>query len=302
MESRFGHDFGTVCVHTDAKAAASARAVNAIAYTVGRDIVFGAGQYAPESPTGRRLLAHELTHVVQQRGDSAGGSDYISDDARYENEAETVAAAVVSGQSPTPGVRHFAESWLARQEAEASLVEPPPLELRPFIWPIEGRAVRQGPYPQVNTRLPDSGPGFTTYVFIEPDARFGLPETIAAVQAVAEDWEMIHPGGSLLIGDISLQSGGAIKGHASHQKGVDVDLKPVNEEGHGINVTFRDPAYSLGMTQRLVEFIRTNGVLDVEFILFNDKRVTGVRPWPAHDEHLHVRFRAPYAIGGARRQ
>lgn len=67
MEGRFGQDFRHVRVHTDAQAAASARAINARAYTVGRDVVFGEGQYAPGTHAGRRLLAHELTHVVQQR-------------------------------------------------------------------------------------------------------------------------------------------------------------------------------------------------------------------------------------------
>jgi hypothetical protein len=59
-------DFSRVRVHTDARAAESARAVSALAYTVGQDVVFGAGQYRPESMDGRKLLAHELTHVVQQ--------------------------------------------------------------------------------------------------------------------------------------------------------------------------------------------------------------------------------------------
>lgn len=68
FEPRFGYDFSNVRVHTDAKAAQSARAVNALAYTLGQDLVFGAGQYAPESTEGRRLLAHELTHAVQQHG------------------------------------------------------------------------------------------------------------------------------------------------------------------------------------------------------------------------------------------
>lgn len=68
MEPRFGRDFSTVRVHTDAKAAESARAVNALAYTVGQDVVFGAGQYAPGTSEGKKLMAHELMHVVQQRG------------------------------------------------------------------------------------------------------------------------------------------------------------------------------------------------------------------------------------------
>jgi Domain of unknown function (DUF4157) len=67
MEPRFGRDFGTVRVHTGGSAAASARALNALAYTVGRDVVFGSGQYSPGTGDGRRLLAHELTHVVQQQ-------------------------------------------------------------------------------------------------------------------------------------------------------------------------------------------------------------------------------------------
>ncbi len=66
MESRFGHDFGKVRVRTDARAGASAQALKARAYTVGQDVVFGAGQYAPGTQEGRLLLAHELTHVIQQ--------------------------------------------------------------------------------------------------------------------------------------------------------------------------------------------------------------------------------------------
>ena len=66
MEPRFGYDFSGVRVHNDARAAESARAVNASAYTVGSHVVFGQGQHSPSSDHGRRLLAHELTHVVQQ--------------------------------------------------------------------------------------------------------------------------------------------------------------------------------------------------------------------------------------------
>jgi hypothetical protein len=66
FEPRFRHDFSRVRVHTDARAAASAQAINALAYTVGHQVVFGAGRYTPQSVEGRRLLAHELTHVVQQ--------------------------------------------------------------------------------------------------------------------------------------------------------------------------------------------------------------------------------------------
>ena len=73
MESRFGHDFSHVRVHAGERAAHSAQLLNARAYAVGRDLVFGPNQYAPATPAGRRLIAHELTHVVQQGGGAAGG-------------------------------------------------------------------------------------------------------------------------------------------------------------------------------------------------------------------------------------
>jgi len=71
FEPRLGFDFGRVRIHADSESANAARAVQARAYTVGRDIVFGAGEYAPAGVEGKRLLAHELTHVVQQ---SMGGA------------------------------------------------------------------------------------------------------------------------------------------------------------------------------------------------------------------------------------
>jgi len=68
MEPRFGHDFGRVRIHTGAHAAESARALNALAFTAGDNVVFGDGQYRPETNYGKRLLAHELVHVIQQSG------------------------------------------------------------------------------------------------------------------------------------------------------------------------------------------------------------------------------------------
>ncbi|MDO8356373.1 MAG: DUF4157 domain-containing protein [Nitrospirota bacterium] len=71
FEPRFGRDLGDVRIHTDQAAQQSAQAVNALAYTVGSHVVFDAGRYAPHSPDGKRLLGHELTHVVQQTGEDA---------------------------------------------------------------------------------------------------------------------------------------------------------------------------------------------------------------------------------------
>ena len=102
MEPRFGHDFSSVRVHTDARAAESARAVNALAYTVGRNVVFGKEQYAPGMSTGKRLLAHELTHVVQQKGTE--NTSHLQHklaisvpESIGEREAEQVANQVISG-------------------------------------------------------------------------------------------------------------------------------------------------------------------------------------------------------------
>ncbi|MBI3796020.1 MAG: DUF4157 domain-containing protein, partial [Deltaproteobacteria bacterium] len=75
FESRFGRDFGHVRIYADTAAAESARWVNALAYTVGRNIFFGAGQYASTTSTGRRLLAHELVHTIQQTGEGISSQD-----------------------------------------------------------------------------------------------------------------------------------------------------------------------------------------------------------------------------------
>ena len=98
MEPRFGYDFSQVRVHTDAKAAESARAVNALAYTVGRNVVFGIGQYAPGTTMGRKLLTHELTHVVQQHKNLLARCSTMSKTGdRDELEAEANAQRVIEG-------------------------------------------------------------------------------------------------------------------------------------------------------------------------------------------------------------
>lgn len=121
MESRFGHDFSGVRVHTDANAQESARSVNALAYTVGRDVVFGPGQYAPQTKEGRTLIAHELTHTLQQS--SAVGLQRESlavapaDDAG-ERQAEQVASqieAATPARMPSVARPHLQRRQLQRQ-------------------------------------------------------------------------------------------------------------------------------------------------------------------------------------------
>jgi len=102
FEPRFGLDFSRVRIHTDQRAGASARELNALAYTVGDQVVFASGQYAPRNRPSRELLAHELAHVAQQRdagiaSSSLAGLEVGSVDDPSEHEAETAAQQVLHG-------------------------------------------------------------------------------------------------------------------------------------------------------------------------------------------------------------
>jgi len=104
MEARFGHDFSRVRIHTDARAAESARAVDAVAYTVGGDVVFDSGRYSPQTEAGSHLLAHELAHVVQHSAAAAearvAASEAEGAAPAREREAEAAAQAVTAGARP----------------------------------------------------------------------------------------------------------------------------------------------------------------------------------------------------------
>lgn len=121
FESRYGHDFSNVRVHTNAKAAESAQAVNAYAYTVGRNIIFGAHQFAPHSSTGRQLLAHELAHVMQQGQQATNDAPTrISEPSEPgELHAEQLATSALTGrqctlQAPAPSPRTLSRRVIPR--------------------------------------------------------------------------------------------------------------------------------------------------------------------------------------------
>jgi hypothetical protein len=123
MEPRFGHDFSQVRIHTDARAVESAQAVNALAYTVGRNVVFGAGQYAPQTSEGRRLLAHELTHTLQQdnRVQRAVNEPLMTEpDGAAERQAENTATAILRADDFT--VTSQETGKIARQPVPAPVV------------------------------------------------------------------------------------------------------------------------------------------------------------------------------------
>jgi hypothetical protein len=147
FEPRFGQDFSRVRVHTDARAAESARAVRAQAYTVGDHIVFAPGRYGLD-PGGRRLLAHELTHTVQQRGlqrRSLEGAPDSGAHAQLEREADATASWIERAAQPASGLlatgppstglatigpppavfQHGTSPWLLRQPEDAAEVAAP---------------------------------------------------------------------------------------------------------------------------------------------------------------------------------
>ena len=130
FESRFGFDFSQVRVHHDASAARSAQAVAAQAYTVGSHVVFDTGRYEPHSAHGRALLAHELTHVVQQRGASAtptpGTLRIDSPDSMFERQADA-ATRSLGGRSQEPfaaatGLSRAGTAMLSRADPTAVTV------------------------------------------------------------------------------------------------------------------------------------------------------------------------------------
>lgn len=149
----------------------------------------------------------------------------------------------------------------------------------------------------INTPLPESGPGFRAYKR-EQARRYGLPETIRALQVIAEAWLAAHPQGPRIeIGDISFQGGGRMPPHKSHNRGVDVDIRLIRNDGREGGSNFRAANYSRSLTQELVNLIRANSALTVKLVYFNDPAVRGVTDQPGHDDHLHVRFCAPSDTG-----
>jgi hypothetical protein len=191
MEPRFGHDFSQVRVHTDARAAESARAVNALAYTVGRDMVFGAGQYEPRANEGKRLLAHELTHVVQQKSINAKGQLTVgSPNDDLEREAATSASQVVRGKYVNIGMS-LADS--AGKTIQRDLATPPPDTPVPAQPDLTDEQIRnaivfnRARYDEPNTKLIQNllgGP--VTGVWTE--------ENIVAIAATQEQYGLAKDG------------------------------------------------------------------------------------------------------------
>jgi hypothetical protein len=149
MANHFGHDFSRVRVHTDTRAAESVRAVSANAYAVGEHVAFAAGRYAPGTPAGDRLIAHELAHVRQQ---SAGTSrlEIGPSGTALEREAAAAAADPARARAVRPVTRPLVQRDLATEPPAVPTLGQPDLTEDQIN---EAIAFNRGRYDETNTRL-----------------------------------------------------------------------------------------------------------------------------------------------------
>ena len=155
-----------------------------------------------------------------------------------------------------------------------------------FARESDATAAAQATWP-VETQLTE-GPGIFGYY--SADKRYGTASTIAALREVGRIWRLRRTAPRVGVGDISLRGGGDIEGHASHETGRDVDLRPMKNDGTEGPVTWMQAKYSRSFTQELIDIIYANGVVMVKVIGFNDPDIEGCVNWANHDNHLHVRF------------
>jgi peptidoglycan hydrolase-like protein with peptidoglycan-binding domain len=150
----------------------------------------------------------------------------------------------------------------------------------------------RGSNADVDTPLPASSPGL--YSYHAQSRQYGTRQTVQALQSIGQRWAAAFPNGPAIgIGDISFKGGGKMSPHVSHQKGIDADIRLMRTDGAREGTTYKSPSYSRTLTQQLVDMIRSNDVLRVQFILNNDPQIHGVKEWHGHDDHLHVRFIPP---------
>lgn len=133
--------------------------------------------------------------------------------------------------------------------------------------------------------LSRGGAGYYTYG--KDEKRFATSKTIASIQELVLAMERMDI--TIGIGNISLKTGGQMPPHTSHQRGVDVDIRPMRIDQRKIGVTIHSDDYSRSKTRKLVRQIRRDK--NLEKILFNDTEIAGVRSHAGHDNHLHVRYK-----------
>src|SRR5215217_8995003 len=210
MEPRFGHDFSTVRVHNDARAAESARAVNALAYTVGHDMAFGAGQYVPETSEGRRLVAHELAHVVQQItasnqlrpadfASSSVGSDVLQRKPDKPTQAEARRKQQLEELARDPGEAH--QAWKKLSPIEKFTVQESMRRRYGGLFVQQFLDEVQKGKPQIQTSTYEFGAGPKPEQLKAGGFRRAGVESMGNVGWEIELW--VHPSGRRIRRDIS---------------------------------------------------------------------------------------------------
>jgi hypothetical protein len=207
-----------------------------------------------------------------------------------------VSASIIKQRLDTLGLKPV--SIILPGEIEETIDDETPIEYEdiPCLCPLNYESLEESileavPFPAVNIQLPLSGTGYYSYAKFRTK-QFGLAKTIKAIESIAFDWFQNHRTGPLIgVGNISLNGGGPVPPHKSHQKGLDVDFRLLRTDGAKVGITFQDSNYSRTRTQELINTILGNSVLPIAFILCNDNKLKGVQPSPGHDDHLHVRFK-----------
>ncbi|HJX91556.1 MAG TPA: penicillin-insensitive murein endopeptidase [Pyrinomonadaceae bacterium] len=146
----------------------------------------------------------------------------------------------------------------------------------------------------VDTLLPESGIGFTTYNRESGGAdQFGRAATIRHIQELGELWSVKHPSRPIAIGDISRKGGGPFLPHATHKDGLDVDMRPLTNNGINEPTNIGAANYSHEATRELIVLVRDN--FDIEVVFFNDPLTISEglsKHAKGHDNHVHVRFKS----------
>ncbi len=126
------------------------------------------------------------------------------------------------------------------------------------------------------------------YIYTQVSKVYGTPATILSIKSLATKVKAAL-GIRIAVGDISFQNGGHMPPHASHTRGVDVDVRPLRNDGEEGRCTISDTSYSRENTRKLVELVSEDP--NLKSILFNDSKILGVKQWAGHDNHLHIRFK-----------
>jgi len=127
------------------------------------------------------------------------------------------------------------------------------------------------------------------YIYTQMSKVYGTPATILSIKSLATRVKAAL-NIRIAIGDISFQNGGHMAPHDSHTRGVDVDVRPLRNDGIEGRCTIHETVYSRANTKKLVELVHEDP--NLKSILFNDTKIVGVKQWSGHDNHLHIRFKS----------